>query len=611
MYIKKIFILLIITLTLFSIKVNAFNKSVVDITKMNISEISEALNSKLITSEELVKLYLDRIEAYDKDFSAIISINKEALEEAKILDKLRSEGKIKSVMHGIPIIVKDNIDVLGLPTTAGSKSLKDNYPKSNSFAVQKLIDAGVIILAKANMSEFAFEASSSRSSFGTVKNAYNLDYSSYGSSGGSAVAVAASYAVAALGTDTNSSIRLPAAAANIIGFRPTVGLISRRGVLPYDPERDTIGTLTKTVADSILIVNIINGYDKQDSKTIKQEQKKYISNSSNLKEITIGISNDFFRGSASNNLPENQETYLEIQALMETAIEKLEKEKVKIVYLDEYYTFKTDYWFLSSLNGYLFCDSFNEYIKNTTGSIRNFTQLFESSGKITSLDYYIDSCNSSLEKLAEKNILKNEYKNYIEKIMADNNLDVIMYPTTKNKLLKSNDYSKTQNLSAHASSTINYPTITLPLGFDKENLSYGLEFMVKTGEEQLLYDVATVYEKINGNQNYSLLTPSLYKIPKNIQELVINYTETFKKTKKYYFEKKWLKKSQNFFRNYFKNNNIKMAKTLNNQYFFLKSIILIIKLLIVIAVSLIIRLFIRKKVIKNTKFHKKRRKKHK
>ena len=272
MFIKKLFIVFIGITLLYTNKVEGLSKSVIDITKMNLQEISEALNQKIITSEELVKLYLERIEAYDKDFNAIISINENAINEAKELDELRSKGKIKSLLHGIPIIVKDNIDVTLLPTTAGAKALKDNYPKANAFVIQRLMDAGVIILAKANMSEFAFEAVSSRSSYGTVKmliipNIQHMDQVGFGGFR------CFKFAPAALGTDTNSSIRLPAAATNLVGFRPTVGLISRTGVLPYDPERDTIGTLTKTVDDAMLIINIINGYDKNDYKSINQDTK--------------------------------------------------------------------------------------------------------------------------------------------------------------------------------------------------------------------------------------------------------------------------------------------------------------------------------------------------
>ncbi len=604
-----------LSLSLFIKNVNALNKSVIDITKQDIKEISEALDLKLITSEELINLYLDRIEAYDQQYKSIISINENAIEEAKLADKLRSEGKIKSILHGIPIIVKDNIDVLGMPTTAGAKALKDNYPKTNSYVIQKLIDAGAIILAKSNMSEFAFQANISSSSYGTVKNAYNVEYSSYGSSGGSATSIAASFAAAALGTDTNSSIRLPAAAANLVGLRPSTGLLSRTGALPYDSERDTIGPITKTVSDSMIIMNIINSYDSSDSKSYKNDRKLYENKLTNLEGVTIGIPTDFLKGSNDNSLPENRETYSEIIKLMEVAINKLEKQKAKIVYLDKYYNYQTDSWFSTSLSGYLFCDSFNEYIKNTTGKVRSFKDLAESSGRVMPLDGYLSSCNSSKSTITRKNEIKKEYTNYIEEIMIENNLDFIAYPTSKNKLIKINSGDRPQNLSAHASSTIGYPSISLPLGFDSEGLPYGIEFMAGFKEEQSLFEVSAIYEKINGNKTTPAIAPSLYEIPNDVETLVTNYTKVYKKDNKIKLEKEWLEEVEQYFRNYSSNEDLETLKNLNDKYISNNIIsisvdkgISIIKIIVIAFFILITILFIRKKIIKNTKLRKKRKK---
>lgn len=590
MNIKKIIVLLI-SLLILPLNTLAYNKAAVDITKMNISDLQKALNLNIITSYELAQLYLDRIDAYDKDYKAIITINERALDEAKKLDEERSAGNVRSTLHGIPIIVKDNIDVFGMPTTAGSKALSDNYPKKNAEAVQKLIDAGAIILAKANMSEFAFEASSSRSGYGTVKNAYDLEYSAYGSSGGSAVAVAATFAAAALGTDANSSVRLPAAASNLIGIRPTTGVISSVGVLPYDPIRDTIGPLTKTVSDSITIMNIIN-----------QNNKEY--KISDLKKLRIGIPTDFLKGDNKNNLPENKLIYSEIQVLMETAIKKLEDNNITIVYIDDYYNYQTDYWFNNSLSGYLFCDSFNSYIKNTSSTIKDFYDLSTSINKITNLSIYVESCDSNESRLAEKNILKQEYREYINKIMDENKIDLIMYPTTKNKLLKSSNYSRTQNLSAHASSTINYPAITLPLGFDNDGLPYGIEFMARSNQEDLLYNIASLYENINGNQETPSDLPSLYKIPNNLNKLVLNYTTQLENVK-YEFERKWLTNVQKFFRDYASNDNSDQINLLNNQYSNnIKNLILIKNIIFIIIICFFL-FIMRKIIIKNTKPNKK------
>ncbi len=371
---RYMFFFIIIFFCLVS-SVSANNKSVVDITELTMNEQIDYLDKGVITSYELVNLYLDRINTYNDTFKALITINPNILDEAKEMDELRQKGEIKGKLHGIPIIVKDNIDVLGMPTTAGAKALADNMPLSDAKVISLLKEKGAIILAKSNMSEFAIVASSSRSSYGTVKNAYNEDYSAYGSSGGSAVSIALSLASAALGTDTNSSVRVPASAASIVGFRPSLGLISKEGVLPYDPERDTVGPLTKNLKDTITILNIIS-------------ETNYKLNLSNLEGITIGVPTNFLKGDNKNKLSENKETYKEIYNLMINAITKLEENGAKIVYIDEYYTYNEDYEVANSYSGFLFCDSFNSYIKNTTGTIQSFESLAKSSKIISNLDIY-------------------------------------------------------------------------------------------------------------------------------------------------------------------------------------------------------------------------------
>ena len=217
---------------------------------MSLDELLDALDMGYLTSESLVNIFLERIEAYDKQFNSINQLNEHAVEQAKELDKERETGKLRGKFHGIPLLVKCNIDVYGIPTTAGVKDLADNNPMENSYVVQKVIDEGAIILGSTNMSELAFSAATSYSSYGYVKNVFNTKYTAYGSSGGAAVAVTAVFGAASLGTDTNSSVRLPAAGAGLVGMRPTLGLVSRTGVIPYDIERDTVGVLTRDVSDN-------------------------------------------------------------------------------------------------------------------------------------------------------------------------------------------------------------------------------------------------------------------------------------------------------------------------------------------------------------------------
>ncbi len=522
-WIKVLFILIL----MYPLTVFASTKAVVDITQMNISDLANALDQGYLTSELLVTLYLERIEAYDDEFNAINQINDQALEEAQALDEERASGQVRSILHGIPIVVKTNIDVTNLATTAGAAALSDNYPLEDAEVIKKLKAAGAIILASTNMSEFAFAASNSNSSYGIVKNVFNPNYTPYGSSGGSAVAVAASFAAASLGTDTNSSVRLPAQAAGLVGLRPTYGLISNEGVIPYDTLRDTVGIISKSVKDNALLLSIINA-----------EGKTYAPNLANLEGIKIGVINSYLKGNPS-NIRINSETDEDIYNLAVTKIKLLEEAGAKIIYLDElinsyYYNIATN-----TMSGDSFCDGFNEYLTKTVGSIRSFRDLVSANGKIYSLNGYLAGCNNAwtydLMNILED---KEEFANHILTVFNSYDLDLIVYPTTKNKI-----FTLTSNLSASApgsflGSVIGYPSITVPMGYIDE-FSYGLEFFALKGEENILYSVTSIFEDLNQlSLTNSALTPSLYEIPSYLKTLMTYYENTentlTKETKAYF-----------------------------------------------------------------------------
>lgn len=592
---KKIFILFLIL-----IPINAFalTKAPIDITKETVTSLSKALNEEIITSEELINIYLERIKKYNDQYNALITINENAINEAKELDEERQNGNIKSAIHGIPIIVKDNIDVLGTATTAGSKALSDNYPNEDALIIQKLKEAGAIIIAKANMSKFAFYASSSSSDYGTVKNAYNLAYSSYGSSGGSAVSVALNFAPIAIGTDTNASVRLPAQAASLIGYRPTLGLISRTGIIPYDPERDTPGIIGKTIEDILTITNIIKGKDENDDKTYDSETLKI--SEINMQNITLGIPETFLNGSNENILSENKETNEEVKNLLTSALDKIKDSGITIKVIENYYTTTVDSDVAKSYSGYQFCDKFNEYILNHQGSIKNFQELAEVT---PGLEGYVEDCNSKMNQ-SYKDELKENYKDYIEDIMKENNLDAIIYPSSKNKILELGT-TGIINLSAHASSTINYPSITIPIGYDSDNLPYSLEIMTKTQNDEFLLSLAN---KINSLRLYESKNPlsSLYEVDEEVTKLIQKYDKRYNK-KNTLFNKKWLKKVKNYFKDY---QNIEKpeteAKKLNQNYYVSLIITFIIQCIVAITILAILLL-----VRKHLKIQKKRRKRRK
>lgn len=592
---KKIFILFLI---LIPFNVFALTKAPIDITKETVTSLSKALNEEIITSEELINIYLERINEYNAQYDALITINENAINEAKELDEERQNGNIKSAIHGIPIIVKDNIDVLGTATTAGSKALSDNFPNEDALIIKKLKDAGAIIIAKANMSKFAFYASSSSSDYGTVKNAYNLAYSSYGSSGGSAVSVALNFAPIAIGTDTNASVRLPAQAASLIGYRPTIGLISRTGIIPYDPERDTPGIIGKTIEDIITITNIIKGKDEKDSKTYDSENIKITD--IEPQNITLGISETFLNGSNDNILPENKEINAEVKILLTNALDKIKDSGITIKVIDNYYTTDIDNDVAKSYSGYQFCDKFNEYILNHQGTIKTFEEL---ATLTPGLESYAEDCNSKMNQ-SYKDKLKENYKDYIEGIMEENNLDAIIYPSSKNKILELGT-TGIINLSAHAASTINYPAITIPIGYDSDNLPYSLEIMTKTQNDSLLLSIANKITSLNLYESKNPL-PSLYEVDEEVTKLIQKYTKRYNQ-KTTFLNKKWFNKAKKYFKNYQNiENPRKEAKSLNQNYYV--SIILTIIIQCIIAITILAILLLVKKYLKIQKKRRKRRK---
>lgn len=251
-----------------------------ELEERTIAELSADLAAGTVTSVELVAAYLARIEAVDRGpirLGSILAANPEAATAADALDRERAAGRVRGPLHGVPIVVKDNIDTDpaidgGLTTTAGSLALADSHPTADATVVARLREAGAIVLAKTNLSEWAnFRSTTSTSGWSAVgglcRNPYVLDRTACGSSSGSGAAVAANLAPAALGTETNGSIVCPAAINGLVGIKPTVGLTSRAGVVPISHRQDTVGPMARTVADAAALLGALTGVDDRDPAT--------------------------------------------------------------------------------------------------------------------------------------------------------------------------------------------------------------------------------------------------------------------------------------------------------------------------------------------------------
>lgn len=545
---RKYIIAFAVSLFLLLGNVNALTKAPVDVTTMSIDELMEAMDKGYLTSETLVNIYLERIEAYDGMFNSINQINEHAIEQAKVLDDERESGKLRGKLHGIPILVKCNIDAYGMPTTAGTKDLADNYPKDNAFVVQKLIDEGAIILGSTNMSELAFSAATSYSSYGYVKNVFNVDYTAYGSSGGAAVAVTAVFGAASLGTDTNSSVRLPAAGAGLVGMRPTLGLVSRTGVIPYDIERDTVGVLTRDVSDNALLLSIISGYDEEDEITDSAQVPSDDLSNTSLDGVTIGVAMQYVQGDADEDGVTGL-TDADIYNLTMDSVKKLKDAGATIVYLDDFVKSSNLTIATSTYAGRTMCDYFNIYIEGTNGTIRSFEELAAGDGHVQKLSGYVSACGDSANSLNTRNKKKATYRTYVDEYFSLHDLDVIVYPTLKNKVYS---YKSGKNISPGSSlgSVIGYPSVTVPMGYIDE-FSYGLEFLGTAYSENMLYNVAQEFERVsNIGLAVSTLTPSLYEIPNEVEELKKMYEDALLKNSDIALVQEWITDVEIYFSSY-------------------------------------------------------------
>ena len=247
----------------------------IDLDAATIADLNAAFNAGTLTSEKLVQLCIARIQAYDREgpsLHAVMTLNPKAIETARALDAERKTKGPRSPLHGIPVVLKDNYDTFDMPTTGGSVLLEGSIPPHDAFVVKKLRDAGGIILAKVNMSEFA-SAGAYSSLGGQSRNPHDLSRSPAGSSGGTGVAIAAGYAPLGMGTDTGGSIRGPSTANGIVGLKPTHGLLSRNGIIPLALSFDTGGPMARNVYDLAAALGVMTGVDPADAATKKSEGK--------------------------------------------------------------------------------------------------------------------------------------------------------------------------------------------------------------------------------------------------------------------------------------------------------------------------------------------------
>ncbi len=480
-----------------------------EFSEFNINQIQQGYKNGDFTIREVIQAYLNRIAEIDKSgpiLNSIICINPDALKFATELDQEYKNGKIRGTLFGIPVILKDNIDTHdGMATTAGSRALSKSFPLKDSYLVTQLKAAGAIIIGKANLSEWAnFRGQLSSSGWsgvgGQTKNPYVLTRNPCGSSSGSAVAVAANLTMIAIGTETDGSIVCPSQANGIVGIKPTVGLISRSGIIPISFTQDTPGPMARTVRDVAITLGAMVGVDSSDEKSISskgkyfQDYTKFLT-ADGLKGKRIGL----FKGANGINY--------KVDSLFNKAVSDIKKLGAEVVELDKISSDSIgEYSFQVML--YEFKDGLNKYFKSLgpNSTIKNIDDLIAFNKRDSiELKYY----NQQLLELANSkgDLSSNEYKNAlskmnigsrdegIDKVMNEFHLDAIIAPTGgpgwQTDLVNGDSFQiGTSSFAAQAG----YPNITVPMGFIDE-LPIGISFFGRAWSEPVLLEIAYAYEQ--------------------------------------------------------------------------------------------------------------------
>lgn len=480
------------------------------ILEASIPEIQQAMEIGKLTSLQLVQMYLTRIEKYDKEgpkLKAIITVNPKALEIAAELDAERKKSGPRGPMHGIPVVVKDNFDTADMATTAGCVCLKDSVPPKDAFQIKKLKEAGAIILAKANLHEFAFGITTQSSLGGQTLNPYALDHNPGGSSGGTGAAVAANFAVVGLGTDTGGSIRIPSSFNSLVGIRPTIGLSSRNGIIPLALTQDVGGPMARTVMDAAIILDATVGYDPEDVVTawsIGRTPDSYTQflRKDGLKGARIGFITQLL-GSAPETATVNSTVYAAIQDMKQLGAEVIH---VTVPEFDEI----TKY---PSLSGWEFKFQLNDYLTELgpKAPYHSLTEIIHS-GKFDPSQE-----KAMIARDARNSLNEGEYKDIVLfrtkltqqallKVMADQDLDAFLYPSNSQPatLIGQPQPSGGNNrLSAFSG----FPAISVPAGFTKDGLPVGIEFLGRPFDEPTLIKLAYSYEQGTHHRKPPASTP--------------------------------------------------------------------------------------------------------
>lgn len=498
----------------------------IDLDVATIADLNAALTKGTLTSERLVQMFLARIEAYDRkgpSLHAVITVNPKALETARAMDAERKTKGPRSPLHGIPVIIKDNIDTADLPTTGGSVLLEGSIPPDDAFVVKKLRAAGAIIIAKANLSEFASGAAHS-SLGGQILNPHDLTRSPAGSSGGTGASLAAAFAMAGLGTDTGGSVRGPATANGIAGLKTTMGLVSRDGVIPLALSFDTVGPMARSVHDVAALLSVIAGVDAADAATKAGDGRAMTDYTQSLKAdalkgARLGIARDFL----------GQDP--DVDWVMEASLDTMRKQGATIVDV------RFPKWLLDAKGEYYNAIRYPEFVVQIAGYLatlgpkypKNITELIDRARRVNAPRPDGASPNPGRWSLMVREAGSGTLQDYqytsvrdhalplvravIEGMLAADKLDAILYPTASRRPALIAAPPEVPGGAAGSGSNLanlsGFPDLIVPAGFTTDDLPVAMSFLGPAFSEARLLAIGYSFEQATGARRLPVHTPLL------------------------------------------------------------------------------------------------------
>lgn len=475
------------------------------INEISIQQLHAVLSAGRTSCREVVEAYLQRIDEHDKrgaSLNAIVLVNPEALNVADDLDRRYAQSGFVGPMHCVPTIVKDNFETKDMPTTGGSLALKGMSTGTDATVVQKLRAAGAVMIAKSNMAEFAFSPVETISSIlpGYTRNPYDTRRVTAGSSGGSAAAVAANFAVIGLASDTGDSIRGPAAHQALVGLRSTMGLVSRAGVIPLNLAADIAGAVTRTVADTAAVLQVVAGPDPGDPAT-------EASHSRPLPTYASSLVADGLKGARLGVLHQAYDTPTldgEVKSLFDQAIGELRKlgaeviDPVAVDGLDRMRAAQT-----GTCNQ--FKHDLNQYLSKLGAKtpVTTLEEIIKSRQFHPSIQVRLEGAQSSTDVPGQsrgcvsRDDFRAELRAAVMRLLEERKLDALIYPTWSNppRMIGDLNTAAGDNNQLFAPST-GFPAITVPMGYTRENtLPAGLQFFTGPWQEATLIRLAYAYEQ--------------------------------------------------------------------------------------------------------------------